>query len=111
MDQLALFAGLRFTAVGADHHHLGEGNCGPDTVGMLVDQRGIQAGRAKRFGKPVHQVQPRPRKQRAQLWRWVLSPFAAVALIVLGFVLGQRNPPAAVPAPWIALTSPGMPED
>ena len=39
------------------------------------------------------------RKQRAQLWRWVLSPFAAVALIVLGFVLGQRNTPIATPAP------------
>ncbi len=37
------------------------------------------------------------RARRASLWRWVLSPLAACALLLLGFVLGQRRGPAASP--------------
>jgi hypothetical protein len=35
------------------------------------------------------------RRHRAQLWRWVLSPLVAAALLVLGFLLGKRTAPAA----------------
>jgi hypothetical protein len=35
------------------------------------------------------------REHRASLWRWVLSPLAAAALIALGFLLGQRAAPLA----------------
>jgi hypothetical protein len=33
------------------------------------------------------------RARRASLWRWVLSPLAACALIALGFALGKRSMP------------------
>src|SRR5204863_5012605 len=33
------------------------------------------------------------REHRASLWRWVLSPLAAAALIALGFLLGHRAAP------------------
>jgi hypothetical protein len=39
------------------------------------------------------------RARRVSLWGWILSPVAAVALLVLGFVVGQRSRPAATPAP------------
>jgi hypothetical protein len=35
--------------------------------------------------------------RRATLWRWILSPLAACALLVLGFMLGQRSGPRAEP--------------
>ena len=31
------------------------------------------------------------RVRRATLWRWVLAPFAACALVAVGYVAGQRN--------------------
>ena len=34
------------------------------------------------------------RARRASLWRWVLSPLAACALLALGFALGKRAVPA-----------------
>lgn len=39
------------------------------------------------------------RAHRLSLLGWILSPIAAVALLVLGFVIGQRSAPAAAPAP------------
>lgn len=39
------------------------------------------------------------RARRFSLLGWILSPMAAVALLVLGFILGQRSAPAAAPAP------------
>ncbi len=39
------------------------------------------------------------RARRISLLGWILSPMAAVALLVLGFILGQRSAPAAAPAP------------
>ena len=59
VDQLALLARRGLAAVGADDHQLGEGDGGADAVGMLVDQRRIEAGRAEGFGEAVHQVQLR----------------------------------------------------
>jgi hypothetical protein len=35
------------------------------------------------------------REHRASLWRWVLSPLAAAALIALGFLVGHRAAPRA----------------
>ncbi len=35
------------------------------------------------------------RARRASLWRWVISPLAACALLLLGFALGKRAVPAA----------------
>lgn len=35
------------------------------------------------------------RARRASLWRWVLSPLVACALLALGFLLGKRTAPAA----------------
>lgn len=35
------------------------------------------------------------REHRASLWRWVLSPLAAAALIALGFAVGHRAAPQA----------------
>ena len=39
------------------------------------------------------------RARRVSLWGWILSPVAAVALLVLGFMVGQRSVPAATSAP------------
>ena len=39
------------------------------------------------------------RARRSSLWRWVLSPLAACALLALGFLLGKRGVPAASLAP------------
>jgi hypothetical protein len=39
------------------------------------------------------------RSRRSSLLGWILSPIAAVALLVLGFLLGQRSTPIAAPAP------------
>jgi hypothetical protein len=39
------------------------------------------------------------RARRVRLWQWVLSPLLACTLVVLGFALGRRTPPAVVTAP------------
>ena len=39
------------------------------------------------------------RPRRMPRWGWILSPIAAAALLVLGFVAGQRSVPAAPPVP------------
>lgn len=36
------------------------------------------------------------RQPRRALWRWILSPLAACALLTVGFVAGQRSTPAPV---------------
>ena len=77
MDQLALLARRGLAAVGADDHDLGEGNGGADAVGMRVDQRRIEAGRAEGFGEAVHQVQLRLREQLAQAADQRLGQIAA----------------------------------
>lgn len=35
------------------------------------------------------------RRHRLNVWRWILSPIAACALLAIGFYAGQRNAPAA----------------
>lgn len=37
------------------------------------------------------------RRHRLTVWRWILSPIAACALLVVGFLAGQRNAPAPAP--------------
>lgn len=51
----------------------------------------------KHSAASVHAVAQREnRARRTTLWRWVLSPLAACALLALGFALGQRTVPAPV---------------
>lgn len=38
------------------------------------------------------------RRHRVNVWRWILSPIAACALLAIGFVVGQRTQPASKPA-------------
>jgi flagellar motility protein MotE (MotC chaperone) len=42
------------------------------------------------------------RAHRATLWRWVLSPLAACALLFVGYTLGQRAVPPPAPSPVAA---------
>lgn len=37
------------------------------------------------------------RRHRLTVWRWILSPIAACALLAVGFLAGQRNAPAPAP--------------
>jgi hypothetical protein len=45
------------------------------------------------------------RRHRASVWRWILSPIAACALLAVGFFAGQRNAPVATTAPIVASTA------
>lgn len=45
------------------------------------------------------------RARRASLWRWILAPLAGCALLALGFLLGQRNAPAAPQLAPLAATT------
>lgn len=38
------------------------------------------------------------RRHRVNLWRWILSPVAACALLAIGFLVGQRSRPEPNPA-------------
>lgn len=38
------------------------------------------------------------RRRRLTVWRWIMSPVAACGLLALGFLAGQRQAPAPVPA-------------
>lgn len=52
-------------------------------------------------------VERRHRASRASLWRWILSPAAALALALAGFYVGTSyapSTPAASPAPVVATT-------
>ena len=64
-----------------------------DAVGMRVDQRRIEAGRAEGFGEAVHQVQLRLREQRAQAAHQRLGQMAAA--------VGQRAQAVPRPAPLL----------
>jgi anti-sigma factor RsiW len=44
-------------------------------------------------------VTRRHRAARRSLWRWILSPVAALALTLGGFYLGQRSAPVPAPTP------------
>ncbi|PAW62058.1 MAG: hypothetical protein B9S34_15845 [Opitutia bacterium Tous-C1TDCM] len=44
------------------------------------------------------------RPRRTSAWRWVLAPLAGAALVVAGFVAGQRTAAPAASAPTIAQT-------
>jgi hypothetical protein len=49
----------------ADHHDFGEGDGGADRIRMLVEQAGIEIGRAEGFGEAVHQEDLGRREQLA----------------------------------------------
>lgn len=54
----------------------------------------------KNSAASLHVATERERRaHRASWFAWILSPVAAVALVVLGFMVGQRSAPAAAPAP------------
>ncbi len=46
------------------------------------------------------------RARRASLWRWIVSPLAAAALVAVGYLAGQRGQPAATePAQNVTLNA------
>jgi hypothetical protein len=61
---------------------------------MLAAEKEAAAG-VRSSGSSPARDSARPRLG----WRWFLSPLAGCALLALGFIAGQRTPPAATPAP------------